>query len=423
MTPTHAPGLLRLLDHPDGRASVEQHLDVQALLRAAEAAPPAAGVDALAHQLAVEVGAVQVSLLVIDISGQDLVRLERTCDRAQPGPLRPVPDRVPLQGSAAGRAVREQRVQLVPDADGVRVLAPVSERGETLGVLELLMPTAPSNAVVEHLAAAAHALAYVVIADRRHTDLYEVGQRGTTLSLEAEIQRRLLPAAYSCEGPQYALAGWQVPADSAGGDTFDYAVGDRSLTLSITDAMGHGVAAAQLATLTVGSLRNSRRAGVGLAEQARRASAALTEHAAADQFVTALLVRVDLSTGVAQLVNAGHVEPLLVRGGQVTEVALEPALVLGVLPDLDYAEQPLQLLPGDRLVLLTDGMFERRAADAEVEQLLASLGGLHPREASQVLTRAVLDVTDGAVRDDATVLVLDWYGDAGPPVRRQERSW
>ena len=106
---------------------------------------------------------------------------------------------------------------------------------------------------------------------------------------------------------------------------------DRALPS--TDAMGHGVHAAQLATLGVGSLRNSRRRGLGLADQAEQASMHIAAHAAPDQFVTALLGRVDLRSGALELVNAGHMNPLLVRDGQVSEIPLDAGLVLGVAPD------------------------------------------------------------------------------------------
>lgn len=405
------------------RLPVDSRLDLRALLDAAEAAPPAAGVDALAAELAAHVGAREVSFLIADIHGQALVRLPRTSERGRPARLSPALERVPLLDTPAGRVLRDQVVELVDTDEGARVYAPVSERGEALGVLELLLPEHPSTATVDYVVSAAHALAYVVLADRRHTDMYELGQRGALISLEAEIQRRLLPLAYSCEGTQFALAGWLVAADEAGGDTFDYVVGEQVLNLSITDAMGHGVDAAQLATLAVGSLRNSRRAGVPLAEQAKRASAALYAHAADDQFVTAVLVEVDLASGFAMLVNAGHTNPLLVRDGVVTEIAFEPDLVLGVEPDLDYTTRGYQLEPGDRLVLITDGMCERQAAEAEVEKLLATLSHLHPREAAQALTNAVLAVTGGAVRDDATVLLFDWYGDDWAPGVSSGEDW
>lgn len=86
--------------------------------------------------------------------------------------------------------------------------------------------------------------------------------------------------------------------------------------------------------------------------------------------------------------------------------------MLGVAIDEAYDVQRFQLQPGDRLALVTDGMFERTAAEAEIEKLLGTLGHLHPRETVQVLTGAVLRVTAGAVRDDATVLIVDWYGNS-----------
>lgn len=92
------------------------------------------------------------------------------------------------------------------------MLAPITERGEALGLLELELPEEPSPAVVDEVRRTAHGLGYVVIASRRHTDLYEWGQRSTPFSLSAEIQRRLLPAAYTCEAGSFTLAAWLEPA-------------------------------------------------------------------------------------------------------------------------------------------------------------------------------------------------------------------
>ena len=392
----------------------DDRLDLRALLDAAEAAPPAEGVDALAGELAVRVGASEVSLLIADISGLNLARLARRPAPGRSVPRRPAGEHVPIAGTPAGLALQSQRTQ-VSDDGGTWVHAPVSERGEAIGVLEVLLAEVPDAPMLEYLSSAGHALAYLVIADRRYSDLYELAQRSTTLTLEAEVQRRLLPASYACEGPQFALAGWLVPANKAGGDTFDYMVERDTLHLSITDAMGHGVPAAQLATLGVGSLRNSRRRGLGLAEQAQRASQDIAAHAAPDQFVTALLGRIDLQSGALELVNAGHMNPLLARDGQVVEMPLDAGIVLGVAPDEGYDGQHFQLHPGDRLAFVTDGMFEREASEAEIEKLLGTLSHLHPRETVQVLTSAVLRVTGGSIRDDATVLIVDWNGSSRRP--------
>lgn len=391
------------------------HVDVSSLLEAAEAAPPAEGVDAIARILARMFGARQVSFLIADISGRSLIRLTRAKTDG-PDPVRTAEERVPLDDSLQGTTLRRQEVQHEEDVDGVWVYAPVTQRGEALGVLEVLLTAPLTPDVVAAVSTAAHALAYVVIADRRYSDLYEWGQRGTPLVLAAEIQRRLLPASYTCEAAQFSLSGWLIPANEAGGDTFDYILDRDTLHMSITDAMGHGVQAAQLATLAVGSLRNSRRRGLGVVDMAQEASRAVADYAREDQFVSGQVLRLDLASGRLEIVNAGQPPPLLVRDGVVHTVEVNVDPVFGVLPDLPYRHQETELLPGDRLVLLTDGMYERSAAAAHVDDLLLTLHEQHPREVVQALTAAVLRASEGNILDDATALVLDWYG--GPTRNR-----
>jgi serine phosphatase RsbU (regulator of sigma subunit) len=198
-----------------------------------------------------------------------------------------------------------------------------------------------------------------------------------------------------------------------GGDTFDYTLDRDSLHISITDAVGHQVAAALLATLLVGSLRNGRRRSLDLGQQARYANDSLADNAPAGQFVTGQLMRVDLHTGTAVIVNAGHVLPLRLRNGKVEEVDLRIEAPFGVLPGKSFDVQPFPLEPGDRIVLLTDGMQERNAVNLDVATALADTADLHPREVVRALGAAVLHETGGNLRDDATMVCLDWYG--GPP--------
>lgn len=389
---------------------VDARGDLRALLDAVEAAPPVEAVDVLARELARMVDADDVSFLIADFSGDALIRFLSPPNGTS---ARSGNDRlatVPLAGSPHEQALRSQQVCVEHRRSSTRLYAPVTDRGDAIGVLELALPSPPGDDVVTFVASAAHALAYVIIANRRHTDLFERGQRNVPFSLAAEIQRRLLPAAFTCEAAEFTVAGWLEPTSEVGGDTFDYSVERDVLHLSISDAMGHTVNAAQLATLAVGSLRNSRRSQAGVVDQAQAANAAIATHASDEDFVSALLLRVELATGVVAAVNAGHPTPHLVRDGLVTDVGLDADLPFGMLRETEYREQALALQPGDRLVLLTDGMLERKAASLDIAAALVEMAALHPREVVHTFARAVLGATGGKPQDDATVLCVDWYG-------------
>src|SRR4029078_12192725 len=95
---------------------------------------------------------------------------------------------------------------------------------------------------------------------------FETLRRRRDLGLAAEIQWELLPVqAY--ELPRFSIAGALQPAYDIGGDIFDYAVSAQLLTVSITDAVGHGLRAAMLSSLTVSAMRNTRRGGATILHQ------------------------------------------------------------------------------------------------------------------------------------------------------------
>ena len=180
--------------------------------------------------------------------------------------------------------------------------------------------------------------------------------------------------------------------------------------------MGHGVAAALTATLCVGGLRNARNAGASLLEQVASTNDALVRHATAsglEDFVTGIIGRVDLRSGVAELVNAAHVRPYLVRGSELSTLELPVHLPLGMFADTQYVSTQVGLRPGDRLVLITDGMVERNALGMEVAPAIVETMQLHPREAVRAMADRVLQKTGNQLDDDATVLCLDWHGGHG----------
>lgn len=157
------------------------------LLDAAESAAPVDAVAAVTGEAGRRLGASAVSFLIADTSGRALVRLVHVPLDADEVPF----DRtdgeerastLPFDGGPMERVVRTQRLEVVPPADGPgrghwTVLAPVTERGEAIGLLELLLPVEPDAAETAEMAALAHLLAFVVLANRQHTDLFEWGHR------------------------------------------------------------------------------------------------------------------------------------------------------------------------------------------------------------------------------------------------------
>jgi serine phosphatase RsbU (regulator of sigma subunit) len=389
------------------------HTDLRALLSRAEAASPVEAIDVMADELAKMLGANDLCFMIMDLSGRAVTKfggLDVNAAREQQAGAEHAPI-VPLPGTVYEKVLRSQEPDLRADGSGRYILVvPVTDRGDAMGVIEMDLPWEPDGNEITDVQECARALAYVVVGCRRHTDLFEWAQRSVPFSLAAEIQRRLLPAAFTCEAGQLTVSGWLEPANAVGGDTFDYSLDRDTLHVSITDAVGHDVHAAMLATLLVGSLRNGRRRELGMLEQAAGANDALVAHSGTGDFVTGQLVRIDRHHARMSIVNAGHPLPFRVRAGAVERIELAIDMPFGIIAGRTFTLQSLSLTPGDRIVLVTDGLLERNAEHLDIATLLADTADRHPREVVYTLGEEVLRATGHDLRDDATVVCIDWHG-------------
>jgi hypothetical protein len=292
-------------------------------------------------------------------------------------------------------------------------LLPVTVRGERIGVLRLSPPPTDHDVRAE-LAETAGLLAHELAAAGGATDRYLVAARTRRLTLAAEMQWELLPGR-SCLRPAFSLAGQLEPAYAVRGDSFDWADDTDKLSLSALNGMGEGVAAAALTALATYALRNARRAGLPLVDQAGLADEAVYAYHRGTQYVSALLMELELATGRVTLVDAGSPLLLLHRGDEVVQQPLEAQLPLGMFDGTRYQVQEFQLQPGDRLFLLSDGVFEAvtgqtRYGEEALRQFVRKTRALAPLDAVRGLLADLLEHVGEDLTDDAVAVCLDWSG-------------
>jgi len=380
--------------------------------RALRSAAPHQLLEAVRDVLRSQYAAEEVELFMADY-GLTLLQPVSTL----PLTLAPLPIRTGPAGRAFG--AQESVTEQCPGGT-VRVHLPVSVRGDRLGVLTVTMPSADTAAGCSaELAEVAEVLAHEVIVAERDTDLYLQARRKDRLTLAAEMQWQLLPAR-SCARPEYALGAQLEPAYAVFGDNFDWCATADHLMLYITNGMGEGIEAALLTSLGVNALRNARRAGLSLADQAALADQAVYAHYRGNAHLSVLMLDLELSTGRLQVVDAGSPQMLRLRNRNVTAVDFEAQLPLGMFEETDYFAEEFTIERGDRLVFVSDGVHAVAGPDGEMygERALARAVSSTSLVPAAEVPGAVLRELTGhrggpEPDDDALVACLDWFG--GPP--------
>jgi serine phosphatase RsbU (regulator of sigma subunit) len=392
-----------------------QELDLGASLRASHLADPSSIPDILLRA-AGRLDATDVVVYLVDF-GQ--TTLEPVPDRSAHAD---VPHSEEVAASMAGRAFIDQQVTTAERPDGVRVWVPIVEGSDRTGVLALTVAAVDEEVVrgCEELGLLAGNL---IATHARSTDVYNLYRRRHALSLAASMQWDLLPPLV-LKTDRLSVACLLEPAYEVGGDCFDYALNDADFNIAVIDAMGHGVAAALIAALTVGSYRHDRREARSLEHIHASLDAAMASHFP-EAFATGQVAHVDVDTGVMTWTNAGHPCPLLLRDGQVIrQLECQPSLPwgLGALDGRSVATATESLEPGDAVLFFTDGVVEAALPGGGrfgVDRL-ADLAGQHaskelqPEEIVRLLVRAVIEHQDHGLADDATIVLMQWDGPTPP---------
>jgi serine phosphatase RsbU (regulator of sigma subunit) len=297
-----------------------------------------------------------------------------------------------------------------------RVLLPLTSWGDRAGVLrvEFERAVALDPEFVARLAEIADELAVALRAADKDTDRYRKVQRRQRLTMAAELQWDLLPGR-SLSDDRFQLAGGLDPAYAMYGDHYDWSVTGDRLTVTVLNGHGDGMDAALLTTMAVNAMRNARRSGAGIVEQAELASDAVYSRYAGNAHVATLLLEVDLETGEVSAVDAGSPRALIAQNGEIRSVTLDQQLPLGMFDDGRYELQHFRLAPGDRLLVVSDGVHAAAPGGRPpygASALVTALRGTRlqpPTEAVSTVIRGLRDYHAGLdPEDDAVVVCLDW---------------
>jgi phosphoserine phosphatase RsbU/P len=226
------------------------------------------------------------------------------------------------------------------------------------------------------------------------------------------VQRGFLPKQI----PQmagYEISGASFPARVVGGDYFDvHAFNENKLAMSIADVSGKGMSAALLMSNLQAALKATASEQVSPEELCGKVNRIICDNISRDRFITAFYGLLDGACNRLAFTNAGHNSPLLARQDGSCLRLGEGGVPLGLFPDWKYERGEVQLTPGDRLVLFTDGVTEASSPNGEEfgeAQLAAVLLENRHLNAGDLQARILAEVakfSGGQFEDDATLVVV-----------------
>jgi phosphoserine phosphatase RsbU/P len=228
------------------------------------------------------------------------------------------------------------------------------------------------------------------------------------LSIAASIQQRLMAVTIP-DVPFAKMRGRNLSCKEIGGDFFDVVNTEDGLAVVLADVSGKGVSAALLASTLQGMVYSHLIARMPLPEIMAAVNRFFTQKHLGEKYATVIIIRVS-KTGELEYVNCGHVPPLLVSDGNVSRPE-HGNLPVGLLADAAYEGDHVHLKPGDRFILVTDGVTEAENPAGEFfdNERLEAVAAKTPN--LEDIFSAVNEFCSGnPLGDDCTVVELQYTG-------------
>jgi sigma-B regulation protein RsbU (phosphoserine phosphatase) len=335
--------------------------------------------------------------------------------------------KIPLNRGLLGAAVRERRlihagdvrkdpryVMVNPETRS-EMAVPLIYKSNVIGVLDL-EHTRVNYFNEDHertLVTLASQIAIAIENARLYQRVVEQEHRlEQDLAMAREVQLRLLPPKVPRQ-KQASFATKFLPARTIGGDLYDFLRYDRQTTaVAMGDVSGKAAPAALFGALTSGIMRAAASQRPTPAEMLKVLNESLHERRVDSQYVTMVYAVWNDGERTLQIANAGSVQPLLCRAGEIEPILAE-GFPLGLFKDITYEEFTLSLQPGDAVVFFSDGIADALNEKQELygeERLIEVVRQRLQQPAQEIVDAIFHEVSlfqSGTERfDDETVVLL-----------------
>ncbi len=336
-------------------------------------------------------------------------------------------EKVPIDRGLVGTAVRERRLIhagdvrkdaryfMVNPETRSEMAVPLLYKGKVVGVLDLehVRVNYFNDDHQRTLVTLASQIAVAIENARLYRRVTQQEQRlEHDLDMARDVQLRLLPPT-PARKPHAEFATRFLPARTIGGDLYDFLpYDDNCIGIAMGDVSGKAAPAALYAALISGIMRAATSQMLSPADMLKQLNDSLQERKMDAQYVTMLFAVWNDEKQTLQIANAGAVQPLFCRAGQVETVEAE-GFPLGMFKDVSYEEFTLSTRPGDAIVFFSDGIVDAVNENEEMfgNERLVALVTSQLTNSAQGMVDAIykeLSAFQGGVErfDDETVVVL-----------------